>query len=95
MTTEKDVCRGVWGMLFWVFGQGLIVVPPRPKSALLRLIRPRVSPVFGLFVNFFSFTSLGGTLDTHPNPSLKSAEGEGFKPAYELLDESKERCGRD
>jgi FAD synthetase len=40
------------------------------------------------------FTSLGGTLDTHPNPLLKSAEGEGFKPAYELLDESQERCGR-
>lgn len=41
------------------------------------------------------FTSLGGTLDTHPNPLLKVAEGEGFKPAYELLDESQERCGRD
>ena len=40
------------------------------------------------------FTSLGGTLDTHPNPLLK-AKGEGFKPAYELLDETKERCGRD
>jgi FAD synthetase len=39
------------------------------------------------------FTSLGGTLDTHPNPSLKVSSG--FKPAYELMDESKERCGRD
>ena len=40
------------------------------------------------------FTSLGGMLDTHPNPLLKNAEGKGFKPAYELLDESQERCGR-
>lgn len=42
----------------------------------------------------FRFTSLGGTLDTHPNPLLKSSEGNGFKPAYELLDETQERCGR-
>jgi len=41
------------------------------------------------------FTSLGGTLDTYPNPLLKVAGGEGFKPAYELEDESQERCGRD
>jgi FAD synthetase len=41
------------------------------------------------------FTSLGGTLDTHPNPSLKTIGGNGFMPAYELTDESKERCGRD
>ena len=41
------------------------------------------------------FTSLGGTLDTHPNPLLKVGDGEGFKPAYELQDESQERCGRD
>ena len=41
------------------------------------------------------FTSLGGTLDTHPNPLLKSPDGKGFKPAYELLDESQERCGRE
>jgi hypothetical protein len=39
------------------------------------------------------FTSLGGTLDTHPNPLLKE-KGEGFMPAYELQDETKERCGR-
>ena len=41
------------------------------------------------------FTSLGGTLDTHPNPLLKNTNGKGFKPAYELLDESQERCGRE
>ena len=43
----------------------------------------------------YRFTSLGGTLDTHPNPLLKITDGEGFKPAYELLDESQERRGRD
>ena len=42
------------------------------------------------------FTSLGGTLDTHPNPLLKDGKGQGgFKPAYELQDETKERYGRD
>jgi FAD synthetase len=41
------------------------------------------------------FTSLGGTSDTHPNPLLKSKPGTGFRPAYELQDESKERCGRE
>ena len=42
------------------------------------------------------FTSLGGTLDTHPNPLLKDGKGKGgFKPAYELQDETKERYGRD
>jgi FAD synthetase len=41
------------------------------------------------------FTSLGGTSDTHANPSLKSKAGSGFRPAYELLDETKERCGRE
>jgi len=38
---------------------------------------------------------LGGTTDTHPNPELKKEKGDGFMPAYELLDESKERCGRE
>jgi len=56
------------------------------------------------------YTSLGGTLDTHPNPALlvKSvAEAEGpseepperpkarFKPAYELTEDDEERLGRD
>ena len=42
------------------------------------------------------FTSLGGTLDTHPNPLLKDGKRDGgFKPAYELQDETKERYGRD
>jgi len=40
--TEKDSCPGFWWMLFWMFGQGLIVVHPRPESALLHLIRQRV-----------------------------------------------------
>ena len=49
------------------------------------------------------YTSLGGTMDTHPNPALKVAEagtGEGkfeggFKPAYELVEDEEERLGRD
>lgn len=46
------------------------------------------------------YTSLGGTTDTHPNPALKasttvSAEGEEFKPAYELVEDDEERLGRD
>ncbi|KUI55919.1 hypothetical protein VP1G_03242 [Cytospora mali] len=42
------------------------------------------------------YTSLGGTKDTHPNPLLKREdEGEGFRPAYELLEDNEERLGRD
>ncbi|KAL1856523.1 3'-phosphoadenosine 5'-phosphosulfate sulfotransferase [Diaporthe australafricana] len=42
------------------------------------------------------YTSLGGTKDTHPNPLLKKpTEGEGFRPAYELVDDDEERLGRD
>ncbi|KAK2614086.1 hypothetical protein N8I77_000944 [Diaporthe amygdali] len=42
------------------------------------------------------YTSLGGTKDTHPNPLLKrQAEGEGFRPAYELVEDDEERLGRD
>ncbi|KUI63776.1 putative FAD synthase [Cytospora mali] len=42
------------------------------------------------------YTSLGGTKDTHPNPLLKrEGEGEGFRPAYELLEDNEERLGRD
>lgn len=39
------------------------------------------------------YTSLGGTTDTHPNPELK--ENGGFRPAYELVEDDKERLGRD
>ncbi|ROW16763.1 hypothetical protein VPNG_01600 [Cytospora leucostoma] len=42
------------------------------------------------------YTSLGGTRDTHPNPLLKRAEdAEGFRPAYELVEDDEERLGRD
>ncbi|KAH8765459.1 phosphoadenosine phosphosulfate reductase [Diaporthe sp. PMI_573] len=46
------------------------------------------------------YTSLGGTKDTHPNPLLKrqpdgAADAEGFRPAYELVDDDEERLGRD
>lgn len=39
------------------------------------------------------YTSLGGTTDTLPNPSLK-ANG-GFRPAYELMSDYEERLGRE
>ncbi|KAH8697908.1 phosphoadenosine phosphosulfate reductase [Talaromyces proteolyticus] len=43
------------------------------------------------------YTSLGGTRDTHPNPRLKSKEQnrDGFRPAYELMEDDEERLGRD
>lgn len=42
------------------------------------------------------YTSLGGTEDTHPNPQLKKENSaEGFRPAYELLEDEEERLGRD
>ncbi|KAK9243710.1 hypothetical protein V1506DRAFT_462468 [Lipomyces tetrasporus] len=46
------------------------------------------------------YTSLGGTTDTHPNPALKLDSGldrageQSFKPAYTLIDDDKERLGR-
>ncbi|KAI0899549.1 putative FAD synthetase [Annulohypoxylon nitens] len=45
------------------------------------------------------YTSLGGIDDTHPNPALKGhggkADGEQFRPAYELMEDREERLGRD
>ncbi|EME78912.1 uncharacterized protein MYCFIDRAFT_53605 [Pseudocercospora fijiensis CIRAD86] len=41
------------------------------------------------------YTSLGGTDDTHPNPALNRGEGEGYRPAYELVEDEEERLGRD
>ncbi|KAK8042527.1 phosphoadenosine phosphosulfate reductase [Apiospora phragmitis] len=46
------------------------------------------------------YTSLGGTDDTHPNPALRRGSTEeerknGFRPAYELMDDDEERLGRD
>lgn len=41
------------------------------------------------------YTSLGGTDDTFPNPALKVEGGEGFRPAYELVEDGEERLGRD
>lgn len=51
------------------------------------------------------YTSLGGTMDTHPNPALRydndkddsggdPSQGR-FRPAYELVDDYEERLGRD
>ncbi|KKA30322.1 hypothetical protein TD95_003387 [Thielaviopsis punctulata] len=40
------------------------------------------------------YTSLGGTNDTYPNPTLKKEDGSGFKPAYELTEDLEERLGR-
>ncbi|KAK9362599.1 hypothetical protein V1504DRAFT_311308 [Lipomyces starkeyi] len=46
------------------------------------------------------YTSLGGTTDTHPNPALLMESGvdstgeQSFKPAYALIDDDKERWGR-
>ncbi|KAJ4417482.1 3'-phosphoadenosine 5'-phosphosulfate sulfotransferase [Gnomoniopsis sp. IMI 355080] len=42
------------------------------------------------------YTSLGGTQDTYPNPKLKKGDdAEGFRPAYELIEDDEERLGRD
>ncbi|KAJ4379041.1 3'-phosphoadenosine 5'-phosphosulfate sulfotransferase [Neurospora sp. IMI 360204] len=42
------------------------------------------------------FSSLGGTKDTRPNPALAlDAEGNKFRPAYELTRDDEERLGRD
>lgn len=42
------------------------------------------------------FTSLGGMLDTLPNPALAiDAAKTKFRPAYELMDDDEERLGRD
>ncbi|VUC21416.1 unnamed protein product [Clonostachys rosea] len=41
------------------------------------------------------YTSLGGKLNTHPNPMLKKEGEAGFRPAYELVDDNVERLGRD
>lgn len=47
------------------------------------------------------YTSLGGTTDTQPNPKLVMDEGGiggqemRFRPAYELIEDSEERLGRD
>jgi FAD synthetase len=56
------------------------------------------------------YTSLGGTLDTHPNPKLAVKDASTvsspnstapnrphakFRPAYELTDDDEERLGRD
>lgn len=43
------------------------------------------------------YTSLGGTTDTHPNPALRAegGEGNGYRPAHELVEDDEERLGRD
>ncbi|KAM7199384.1 hypothetical protein V8F20_005779 [Naviculisporaceae sp. PSN 640] len=40
------------------------------------------------------YSSLGGVSNTRPNPALK-IEGDGFRPAYELVRDEQERLGRD
>lgn len=41
------------------------------------------------------YTSLGGRKDTVPNPRLKKeGSDDGFRPAYELVDDDEERLGR-
>jgi FAD synthetase len=39
------------------------------------------------------YTSLGSMMDTRPNPSLSTCQG-NYRPAYELLDPNEERRGR-
>ncbi|KAG8835831.1 3'-phosphoadenosine 5'-phosphosulfate sulfotransferase [Serendipita sp. 399] len=39
------------------------------------------------------YTSLGSTFNTFPNPALRNGDNH-YRPAYELEDGSKERCGR-
>ena len=41
----------------------------------------------------YRYTSLGSTHNTYRNPALRDQNGD-YKPAYELHDGSKERCGR-
>lgn len=43
------------------------------------------------------FTSLGGREDTWPNPRLKrvGAGEEGYRPAFELVEDEEERLGRE
>lgn len=42
------------------------------------------------------YTSLGGREDTHPNPVLREGgRGQGYRPAYELVEDGEERAGRD
>lgn len=40
------------------------------------------------------YTSLGGTGDTWPNPALKVAGQEKWRPAFELVKDEEERLGR-
>ncbi|KAK9471359.1 uncharacterized protein V1510DRAFT_426802 [Dipodascopsis tothii] len=54
----------------------------------LRAIDVKYCPLYDL-----GYTSLGGTKDTYPNPALQ--EKGDFRPAYALLDDDKERLGRE
>lgn len=43
------------------------------------------------------YTSLGGRLDTYPNPRLRREGANGateFRPAHELVEDDEERLGR-
>jgi FAD synthetase len=70
----------------------------------LQFIRHLEIPYCSLYDE--GYTSLGGTLDTHPNPVLlkkplspteSPAESPKpqFRPAYELTEDDEERLGRD
>ncbi|KAH8900089.1 phosphoadenosine phosphosulfate reductase [Thozetella sp. PMI_491] len=61
--------------------------------AFVRHLQIPYCPLYDL-----GYTSLGGTTDTLPNPALKKADkadGQGFRPAYELMADNEERLGRD
>lgn len=58
----------------------------------LRFLNIPYCPLYDL-----GYTSLGGTKNTCKNPSLMSTDSDGhksYKPAYELVDDDKERLSR-
>ncbi len=59
----------------------------------LQFIRHLKIPFCSLYQR--GFTSLGSMTDTHANPAL-AVDGDPtkFQPAYELVDDDKERLGR-
>lgn len=69
-------------------------VSPKLTVLFLQFIRHLGIPYLNLYDQ--GYTSLGGTKDTHPNPLLKREDDtEGFRPAYELIEDNEERLGRD
>lgn len=64
------------------------ILPPRSRSI----------GELELIVVCFRYTSLGSTYNTFPNPLLKATDDPtifgGWRPAWELKDETTERAGR-